>query len=193
MQSAVADAIKGQNEEIKGQGAQFPELSKPHLLLASQGGIEASSGRSMHFASDEHTAITTGESLSIVNGESLFATIGNTFRLLVYKAGMKLVAAAGDIDIRALSHNLHMLAKLNITQNANCITITAKEELVINGGGSYGKFSAGGIEFGTNGKHTFHAAEHHFVGARNMPAELEICDIKTMKKTERKRQRPVSC
>jgi type VI secretion system secreted protein VgrG len=193
MQSAVSNAIAGQNEEIKGQGAQFPELANPHLLLASQGGIEASSGRSIHFASEEHTAITAGESLSIASGDSFFATIGNTLRLMVYKAGMKLVAAAGDIDIRALSHNLHMLAKLNITQNANCITITAKEELVINGGGSYGKFSAGGIEFGTNGTHTFHAANHSLVGAKNMPAELEICDIKAAKKTERKRQRPVSC
>lgn len=193
MQTAVADAIKGQNEAIKGQGAQFPELAEPHLVLASQGGIEASSARSIHFTSDEHTAITTGDSLSIASGDSLFATIGNALRLLVHKAGMKLVAVAGDIDIRALSHNLHMLAKLDITQNANCITITAKEELVINGGGSYGKFNAGGIEFGTNGRHTFHAADHHFMGANNIPAELEVCDIKTMKKTERKRQRPVSC
>ena len=104
---------------------------------------------------------------------------------------MKLIAAAGDIDIRALSHNLHMLAKLNITQNANFITITAKEELVINDGGSYGKFHTGGIEFSTSGSHVFHAEEHSFMGPKTMPAEVEVCDIKIKPKVKRTRQRPI--
>ena len=193
MQARVADVLKAQNDAIKGNGAQDPGLAAPHLLLASQGGIETSTSGSTHIASDEHTAITSGDHLSIVSGDSLFATIGNTLRLFVHKAGMRLIAAAGDIDIKALSHNLHMLAKLNITQNANCITITAKDELVINGGGSYGKFNAGGIEFGTNGQHVFHAAAHDFVGAKNMPAELEVVDVRNKPKTERSRQRPISC
>ena len=192
MQGAVADVIKAQNAAIRGHGAQFPELAEPHLLLASPGGIETSTSQSTHIASDVHTAITTGENLSIASGESLFATIGTTLRLFVYRAGMKLIAAAGDIDIRALSHNLHMLAKLNITQNANCITITAKEELVINGGGSYAKFNASGIEYGTNGSHVFHAEEHSFMGPKIMPAEVEVCDIKIKPKIKRTRQRPIS-
>jgi type VI secretion system secreted protein VgrG len=41
---------------------------------------------------------------------------------------------------------------------------------VINGGGSYVKFSAGGIEHGTNGTFVAHAASHDFVTAKSMSA-----------------------
>jgi len=87
---------------------------------------------------------------------------------------MKLVAAAGDIDIEALSDSVNLLAKLKITQSANTITITAKKAIVINGGGSYAKFSASGIEHGTNGTFVAHAATHSFVDAKNMDVNVLI-------------------
>lgn len=63
---------------------------------------------------------------------------------------MKMVAGAGDIDIQSLSDIINLLAKLSIAQTANRITISAKEEVVINGGGSYVKFNVLDTELGTN-------------------------------------------
>ncbi|MGB7193779.1 MAG: DUF2345 domain-containing protein, partial [Collimonas pratensis] len=167
-----AQILKAQNDAIKGQGTgeegSFPELSQPHLVLASPAGIETTTSGSTHIASDQSTAITTGKSLSIASGDSLFASIRQTFRLFVYKAGMKLIAAAGDIDMKALSDSINLLAKLNITQTANRITIAATEEILINGGGSYAKLNASGIEHGTNGTYLAHAATHAFPGPKNM-------------------------
>ncbi|WP_050808701.1 type VI secretion system Vgr family protein [Collimonas fungivorans] len=174
-QADVAQILKTQNEAIKGGTAKegsFPELAQPHLVLASPAGIETTTAQSTHIASDEHTAITTGKSLSIASGDSLFASITNTFRLFVQKTGMKMVAAAGDVDMQTLSDSINLLAKLNITQTANTITITAKEEVVINGGGSYGKFNAGGIEHGTNGNYVAHAATHSLPGAKNLAIKM---------------------
>ena len=176
-QGTVVDIIKKRNDGIKGNtagGAKFPELAQPHLVLSSPASITSSAAQSTHIASDGHTALTTGSSLSIATGDSLFASIRQTFRLFVHKAGMKLVAAAGNIDMEALSDSINLLAKLNITQGANTITITAKEEIVINGGGSYAKFTAGGIEHGTNGTFVAHAATHSFVDAKNMEAKVVI-------------------
>jgi type VI secretion system secreted protein VgrG len=176
-QSAMVDVIKKQNDNIKGSradGSKFPELAEPHLVLSSPAGIATSTARSTHIASNENTALTTGRSLSIATGDSLFASIRQTFRLFVHKAGMKLVASAGSIDIEALSDSINLLAKLNITQSANTITITAKENVVINGGGSYAKFSANGIELGTNGTFVAHAATHSFVDAKTMDANVVV-------------------
>jgi type VI secretion system secreted protein VgrG len=168
----IAKILKAQNDAIKGSGASgdgtFPELSEPHLVLASPAGIETTTSGSTHIASGGHTAITTGKSLSIASGDSLFASIGKTFRLFVQKAGMKMVAAAGDVDVKALKDSVNLLAKLNITHTANRITITAKEEVLINGGGSYVKYNAGGIEHGTNGAYIAHGAVHSLPGPRNM-------------------------
>ncbi|MGB7195217.1 MAG: type VI secretion system Vgr family protein [Collimonas pratensis] len=172
-QADIAKVLKTQNDEIKGGGTNgdgtFPELSQPHLVLTSPAGIETTTAQSIHITSSEHTAITTGKSLSIASGDSLFASIGKTFRLIVQKAGMKMIAAAGDIDVKALKDNINLLAKLNITHTANRITITAKEEIVVNGGGSYVKYNAAGIEHGTNGAFVAHAASHSLPGAKSLP------------------------
>jgi type VI secretion system secreted protein VgrG len=170
-QSEVASILQSQNKTIEGtasKGNQFPELVKSHVVLASAAGIVTTTADDTHIASDGHTAITTGKSLSLATGASLFASIRNTFRLFVQKAGMKIIAAAGDIDVQALSDNVKLLAKLEISHSANRITISAKEEIVINGGGSYAKFTAGGIEHGTNGTFIAHAASHSFPTAKSM-------------------------
>jgi len=82
-------------------------------------------------------------------------------------AGMRLIAAAGDIDVKALSDSINLLAKLNITHTANRITITAKEEIRINGAGSYATFNSQGIELGTNGAFRSHANDHSLLGPKN--------------------------
>jgi len=167
-QGDVVMAIHAQNAAIKGNGGgHFPELATPQLVLSSPAGIAATTSGSAHFSSDQHTGITAGKHLSIAAGASLFASIRQSFRVFVQKAGMRLVAAAGDIDVQALTNSINLLAKLEITAAANRITISAKEEVVINGGGSYVKFTAGGIEHGTNGTSVSHAAQHNFVGAKN--------------------------
>ncbi|NKI69715.1 type VI secretion system tip protein VgrG [Collimonas pratensis] len=181
MQADIAETLKAQNDAIKGNGTGeeggFPELSAPHLVLTSPAGIESTTSGSTHISSGEHTAITSGKSLSIASGDGMFASVAKTFRLMVQKAGMKMVAAAGDIDVKALSDSINLLAKLNITQTANRITISAKEEVVINGGGSYVKHNAGGIEYGTNGRHVVHAASRSWPGPQSLPLKTQpdIC------------------
>jgi type VI secretion system secreted protein VgrG len=173
-QGDVAALLRAQNEAIEGAttsgGGSLPELAKPHLVLASAAGIATTTASDTHLASDRHAAITTGKSLSLAAGTNLFASIRQTFRLFVQKAGMKLVAAGGDIDIQALSDGIKLLAKLEISQQANRITISAKEEIVINGGGSYAKFAAGTIELGTSGAFIAHAATHSLPSGKNITA-----------------------
>jgi type VI secretion system secreted protein VgrG len=182
-QADVAADLQAQTEAVRGQASaasSFPELSAPNLVMASPVGIATTSGRDTHIASERHTAITSGKDVSVVAGTSLFASIRQTFRLFVQKAGMKLIAASGDIDVQALSNSIKLLAKLEISQEANRITISAKEEVVINGGGSYAKFQAGAIEFGTAGSFTAHAATHSFTGARHMGANSAAMGLSSL-------------
>ncbi|MQA21929.1 type VI secretion system tip protein VgrG [Rugamonas sp. FT103W] len=170
-QTKVAVAIFAQNESVKGGScgdAGFPQLATPHLVLASPAGIETTTRGSTHLSSEQHVALTSGQDLSIASGGGFFASVRQAIRLFVHKAGLRLVAAAGDIDLRALSESINLLAKLNVTQTANRISISAKEEVVINGGGSYVKFNAGGIEQGSNGGFVGHAAKHEFLGGKSL-------------------------
>lgn len=181
-QSDVAKAIKAQNEEIRGLGGKsadgkFPELARPHLILASPVGIETTSAQSTHIASTEHIALTSGQHLSLSAGGRLLASVTKGVRLFCQKAGIKLVAAGGDIDLKALADSVNILAKLNITQTANRITITAKEELLINGGGSYTRWNGAGVETGTAGTWTVHSAGRSLVGPKSMADSIPVTDV----------------
>ncbi|MCG2586108.1 type VI secretion system Vgr family protein [Massilia sp. TS11] len=171
-QAETLAAIQAQNAAIEGLNSNrgnFPEIAKPHLVLSSPAGIATTTANSTHIASDLDTSLTSGKSVSIAAGHGFFASVRQAFRLFVQRAGMKLIAAAGDIDVSALTDSIHLLAKLNITQTANRVFISAKDEIVINGGGSYARFGSGGIEVGTKGNFFFHAASHEFNGAKSMP------------------------
>ena len=171
-QDQVIAALQAQVDAIKGKGGQpaqgeFPEFQAPHLLLASPAGIETSTQGSTHLMSVEHTALSSGGHISLSAGKSLLVSVKEAVRMFAYKAGMKLVAASADIDITALKDSINILAKLNITHTANRITITAKEEVVINGGTSFSRWNASGIVHGTSGNWVQHAAHHSFDPAKS--------------------------
>lgn len=60
-------------------------------------------------------------------------------------------------------------AKLNITQTAKRITISAEEELMFSGGGSYIRLNAAANEQGTSGRYINYAASHSLIRPKNVP------------------------
>ncbi|PUE29938.1 hypothetical protein B9Z52_12945 [Limnohabitans sp. Jir72] len=135
-------------------------MSEPHLVLTSPAGIESTTPQSTHQHSGQHHAITSGGHTSVSAGKSLLVSAEKALRLFAYKAGLKIVSAVANVDMQALDKSIRFLAKVKITQTANRITFTAKEEIVINGGGSYTVFKASGIEDGTTGAWTSNAVSH---------------------------------
>ncbi|SFQ73955.1 type VI secretion system secreted protein VgrG [Variovorax sp. OK605] len=175
-QDVVTKALQEQNDDVKGQGGDkeqghFPEFQKPHLTLASAAGIQAEAQGSMHIASGNHTALTSGAHTSLAAGKSFLVSAKNAVRMVAHKAGIKLTAATSEIDITALKNAVNVIAKMNIKLEATRITITAKEEVVINGGSSFTRWNANGIVSGTNGIWREHAATHSFVGPKSLPVQ----------------------
>ena len=166
-QDGVSKELQAANDALTGSAGDFPELSTPQLVLASPAGISATTTRSTHVASGEHTALTAGKDLSLAAGGSLFASIRQTVRLFVERKGIKAVAAAGDIDLQALKDGINLLAKLNISVVGDNIDISAKGYVSINGGGSYTKWQKGSIESGTDGNFIAHAADHSLLGPKS--------------------------
>jgi len=137
-QHDVVDVLKAQEDAVRGAGSQFPELSDPHLVLSSSAGIESTSTKSTHIASGEHTALTTGRNLSIATGESVYASIKQTFRLFVHKAGMKLVAAAGKITVQAHDDDIQVIANkvLSLISQSDWVDIKGKKGVRLHGPGA---------------------------------------------------------
>jgi type VI secretion system secreted protein VgrG len=171
-QDEVAKAIKAQNDAIKGagnaEGASFPELAEPHLVLASPAGIETSTAQSTHIASAAHNALTSGGHTSISAAKSFLVSVKEAIRLYAYDSLIKLVAAKQNIDIVALQKSIGILAKLDIKLSANKISITAKEQLELCGGSSASIYNSAGIKHLTPGTWVEHAAVHSMQGPRSL-------------------------
>lgn len=171
-QAEVARAIQQQNEDIHGTGTanadagSFPELSAPHLVLASPAGIEATTARSTHLASGEHLALTSGGHTSLAVGKRLLASASRGMRIFIQSMGWRLVAAGGDIDLRALRDSINLLARLGITATADRITLSARQELVISGGGSSTTYGAGGITHRTGAAYVIRTASYALITAQ---------------------------
>ncbi|MBC7549235.1 MAG: type VI secretion system tip protein VgrG [Polaromonas sp.] len=156
-QDEVTLALKAQNDALKGtvsissEPGQFPEFAEPHLTLASPAGIQATTAKSTHIASDEHNALTSGGHTSVSAGKSFLVSVKGAIRMFAVNTGIRLVAGRSDIDLTALKDSINLLAKLKITHTANKITLHATEELELIGGGSYTRWNAGGIKHGTTG------------------------------------------
>lgn len=174
-QGAVAKAVEEQNDAIEGAGsagrsaAAFPELSAPHLVLASPAGIETISKQSTHFASAEHTALTTGMHLSIATGDSLLASVTNAFRLFVRKAGMRLIAAAGKVHIQAQSDDITAIANkvLTLISESDWVDIRGKKGVRLHGADSMLEISDK-VQFYTASPTLFHG-NLETLGSKNRP------------------------
>jgi len=173
-QSEVSAAIKAQNEAIKGgvaseDGNPFPEMTEPQLVLASHTGIETTAAQSTHVASGENIAMTAGAHLSLSVGARMLASVANGIKMFVERMGFLLVAAAGNIDMKALTNGIHMLAKLDITMEGNTIIINGKKSVEVRGGGSFTRWTDGQIYHGTLGSYEVHSASRLMTGPDNAP------------------------
>ncbi|WP_342234355.1 MULTISPECIES: DUF2345 domain-containing protein [Ralstonia] len=171
-QKEIAKAMARQHAALKGDGP-LKEFTAPQLALTSPVGIATSTPGLTHLQSGTHLAITTGDHVSVTAGGGFFASVRQAWRVFVYEAGMRFVAAAGNINVQALKNSIHLLAKLEITATAEKITIKAKQELQLNGGGSYIKLTTGGIENGTEGAWKVYAASKNLTGPSSMPVDLK--------------------
>jgi len=115
-------------------------------------------------------------------GKSWLVSVQQAIKLFAYQSGIKLISARKDIDIRALKTNIDMLAKMQINATAQGIEITGTEEVLINGGGSYTRWSAAGVERGTSGVHTLHAASHSMAGPKSLPVAMPVLSVHALPK-----------
>jgi type VI secretion system secreted protein VgrG len=171
-QGDVAKAIQAQNDAVQGKpGAQgqFPELAEPHIAIASPAGLEFTTPGNTQQHSGKHHAITSGARTSISSNKSLLVVATDAVRMFAYKSGMKLISASSDVNITALKTSIHVLAKTDITLTTNTIALIAKKQVLVNGGGSYMKWSDGAIEEGTSGTRVVHAGTHPMAGPKSEP------------------------
>ncbi|MFD2365816.1 type VI secretion system Vgr family protein [Pseudoduganella sp. GCM10020061] len=175
-QDRAAEAIAEQNSKftkVKPAEEGGGEFQAPHLMLASPSGIATTTSGATHIASETHTLITSGSSLSIAAAQ-WFGSITDTFRLFVQKAGMKFVAAQGKISLRARSDDIDVIAKkvLHLLSESDWVQISGKKGVRIQGAGSLVEISDS-VQFFTSSPTQFHGNLETLPSASSAAVENE--------------------
>ncbi|WP_458766834.1 type VI secretion system Vgr family protein [Cupriavidus basilensis] len=171
----VAKALQGQHDTLKGSGEQG-EFAAPHLIVASPAGIAATAAEDIHLHSERHTALTTGEHLSIATGKSLLASAVEKIVLFARQGGLRLFAAKGKVEIQAQSDDIEIIAQkvLKLIGTMERVEIVAAKEILVNGGDSYLRINASGIEHGTPGSWKAHAGIHGMPGPKTAGQAMPV-------------------
>lgn len=135
-------------------------FAKPVMLGSSQESLGFTTHASAQLVADEHLNLVSGKDTYWAVGKSLVAGVAEKISIFVQRAGMKLIAGKGAVDIQALSDQLRLLSELGLTLKSNngSIEIDAKTELMLKCGGSYIRITSDGIEDGTRGARTIKSA-----------------------------------
>ncbi|MFC0179949.1 DUF2345 domain-containing protein [Thorsellia kenyensis] len=129
------------------------DLAQPIILAGGVNGIALSTPNHIQQSANGNLIATAGGSseLSVLGKIALMAKKAVT--IFAHEMGMKLVAAAGKMQIQAQSDAMEITAVkgITITSTEDEILITAKKKITLMCGGSYVTFEEGKIEHGTDG------------------------------------------
>jgi type VI secretion system secreted protein VgrG len=115
------------------------------------------SGGSLHAAAGQDMALTAQRNVGVSAMKSLMVNIGQAISLFAAKAGIKLYANQGNVDIQAQGGAV-LLSSRQDTQirSLQKISLAAQEEIVLSVGGNAVRITAEGIR--TLGKTTVYGA-----------------------------------
>ncbi|HDC4374814.1 TPA: type VI secretion system tip protein VgrG [Enterobacter hormaechei] len=127
------------------------DLAHPGMVLNAPQGVSISSPQAVRLSSGSASVgIMSQQNTDISALRRFTVSAGEAVSLLAAKAGMKLFAAKGKVEIQAQDDGLDAVAKKDITVTSveGRVEITAAKELVVNCAGAYIKLSGGNIELG---------------------------------------------
>lgn len=168
---ALTCDIQTQNNLLQ---SRLKDLQSAVVLASAPQGIAFTSGEHLQLTSAKNTMITAGQHVDIGAMKNVTVSAEQSLGLFAHKAGAKIIANLGNVEVRAQHSTLEMSAdqQFTVTSSKDEVVISTPKTLTLNGGGSYLKLSESGIEHGTNGDFITKAANYLVPGTGNtLPAE----------------------
>lgn len=135
------------------------DLTQAVILLSAPKGVAIASGEHLQLAASKNVIANAGNNADIGVVKNMFIGVGQALSVFVRKACIKLFANKGAVSVQAQNDLMELLAQksIEITSTEDEIKITAKKKITLNGGGSYIRLDACGIEAGTPGEYNVKA------------------------------------
>ncbi|HFP3734321.1 TPA: type VI secretion system Vgr family protein [Escherichia coli] len=147
------------------------DLARPGMVLNAPEGVSITSPRAVRMASGSASVgITSQENTDISALKRFTVAAGEAVSMLARKAGMKLFAAKGKVEIQAQDDALDAIAKkdVTVTSTEGRVEITAAKDVVLkNLDGSFIQITGKNIILGCEGNVLWKCANAQKMGAAN--------------------------
>ncbi|MGK6327212.1 type VI secretion system Vgr family protein [Erwinia sp. DT-104] len=157
------------------------QLQQPAIVAGAPGGIAFSTPQHIQLSANHSQIITAGGNIEISALKRMVLAARKGFVAFVHEVGMKLIAAAGKVEIQAQSDAIDIVAhkSLSISSTSDEIIISAKKKITLQCGGSYLTIDPSKIELGTGGRFFVKSADFDYAGPAKMAApfpEFTACE-----------------
>lgn len=149
-----ADALPADTASQQTLNAALKELAKPGIILNAPEGVSITSPQAVRVASGAASVgIMSQQNTDISALKRFTVAAGEAVSMLARKAGMKLFAAKGKVEIQAQDDALEAIAKKDVTVTSveGKVVITGATELIVNCDGAFMKLAGGNMELGAPG------------------------------------------
>lgn len=173
--SEAASAALALAADVQAQQSLLAEridaLKSAVVLLSAPKGIALTSGEHLHASAGKNLALTAGKDVDISAIRRLTMAAGEAFSLFVKKAGIRLFAAKGKVEIQAQGDGLDLIARkgLSIISTEDEIIINAKKKITLNANGTYISLDKCLIELATLGDFKIKSASFDTSGPAARP------------------------
>ncbi len=163
---SMAEALRSAAETAKAELADLQiqkslledslkELKQSALLLSAPAGIAHSTPRSLQLSAGENIIANSGQQMDISVLKKFTLAAGELISLFAQKAGIKLFAGKGKVEIQAQGDEmaLEALKDMRISSSEGKVVIRADQEILLVGsGGAYIRIGNGEVESGAPDK-----------------------------------------
>lgn len=168
-----ADALPADTASQQTLNAVLKELAEPGIILNAPEGVSITSPQAVRMASGSASVgIMSQQNTDISALKRFTVAAGEAVSVLARKAGMKLFAAKGKVEIQAQDDALEAIAKKDVTVTSveGKVVITGATELVVNCDGAFMKLAGGNMELGAPGNILLKCANVQKMGSADYDA-----------------------
>ncbi|MFZ1874281.1 MAG: type VI secretion system tip protein VgrG [Chania sp.] len=171
LQTAQIDPLDNSTQQAFLQQS-VDTLQQPVIVAGAPAGIALSTPQHIQLSANQNQIFTAGGNTEISALKRIALVAKKTLVVFVHEMGMKLVAAAGKIEMQAQTGGIDIVAQKGITVTSldDEIIISAKKKITLQCGGSYLTIDPTKIESGTGGDFKVKSASFDYAG----PAKLDV-------------------
>ncbi|MFF7065849.1 DUF2345 domain-containing protein [Pseudomonas sp. NPDC008258] len=154
-QSAEASgAMAADVQAQRGLCQALASLKEAGLVASAPAGMALTSPKSVQLSTDANLIATAGDSAELTVRQRFCVAAGEAISLFAQMLGLKLFAARGPVEIKALSDAVTLEANQNMTVNAvnGEMVLNAPQGITLTSRGAYIKLKDGSIEIGATGE-----------------------------------------